>query len=99
MNSGGTFVTTTSSDNPAPAGQPVTFTATVAPSLVSTIPTGTIKFSDGATILATVPLDQNGQASFTTSGLSLGTHTIRTKYSGDRNFNPSTGKAITQIIQ
>jgi hypothetical protein len=99
MNSGGTFVATTSSENPAPAGQPVTLTAVVAPSLVSTIPTGKIAFADGATILATVPLDQNGQASFTTSDLSLGTHTIRTKYSGDANFNPNTGKAITQIIQ
>jgi hypothetical protein len=99
MNSGGTFVTTTSSQNPAPVGQPITFSATVAPSLVSTIPSGTVTFADGATILASVPLDQNGQASLTTSSLSLGTHTIRTKYSGDANFNPNTGKAITQIIQ
>jgi hypothetical protein len=99
MNSGGTFVTTTSSQNPAPVGQSVTFTAAIAPSLVSTIPTGTVTFADGATILATVPLDPSGQASFTTSSLSLGTHTIRTKYSGDPDFNPNTGKAITQIIQ
>jgi hypothetical protein len=99
MNVRGTFVTTNSSQNPAPVGQPVTFTATVAPSLVSTTPTGKITFADSATILATVPLNASGQASFTTSGLSLGTHTIRTKYSGDPNFNPNTGKAITQIIQ
>jgi len=99
MNSGGTFVTATSSENPAPAGQPVTFTATVVPSLISTIPTGSVQFADGTTILATVPLDQNGVASYTTSGLTTGTHTIRTKYSGDPNFNPNMGKAITQIIE
>ncbi len=99
MNSGGTFVATASSENPAPVGQSVTFTATVAPSLVQTIPTGKIAFADDATILATVPLDPSGQASFTTSSLSLGTHTIRTKYSGDPNFNPNMGKPITQIIQ
>jgi hypothetical protein len=99
MNSSGTFVTTTSSENPAPVGQSVTFTAAVAPSLGSTIPTGLVSFVDGTTILATVPLDQNGQGSFTTSSLSLGTHTIRTGYSGDPNFNPNTGKAIMQIIQ
>jgi hypothetical protein len=99
MNSGGTFVTTTSSENPAPLGQSVTFTATVTPSLTTQVPTGTVKFADGATILATVSLDQNGQASFTTSGLGLGTHTIRTKYSGDPSFNPNTGKALSQIIQ
>jgi len=99
MNSGGTFVTATSSENPAPFGQPVTFTSTVTPSLISTIPTGTVQFADGTTILATVPLDQNGVASYTTSGLTTGTHTIRTKYSGDPNFNPNTGKPIIQIIE
>jgi len=99
LNSGGTFVTATSSENPAPAGQPVTFTATIAPSLISTIPTGTVQFADGTTILATVPLDQNGVASYTTSGLTTGTHTIRTKYSGDSNFNPNTGQPIVQVIQ
>jgi len=99
LNSGGTFVTATSSENPAPAGQPVTFTATVAPSLISTIPTGAVQFADGTTILATVPLDQNGVASYTTSGLSTGTHTIRTKYSGDSNFNPNMGQPLTQIIE
>jgi len=99
MNSGGTFVTSTSSENPAPAGQPVTFTATVAPSLISTIPTGSVTFADGTTTLATLPLDQNGVASYTTSGLRTGTHTIRTKYSGDSNFNPNTGNAIVQVIR
>jgi len=99
MNSGGTFVSATSSENPAPAGQPVTFTATVAASLTSTIPTGTVQFADGTTILATVPLDQNGVASYTTSGLSEGTHTIRTKYSGDSNFNPNMGPPISEVIQ
>ena len=99
LNSGGTFVTSTSSENPAPAGQPVTFTATVAPSLISTIPTGSVTFADGTTILATLPLDQNGVASYTTSGLSTGTHTIRMKYSGDSNFNPNMGPPISEVIQ
>ena len=99
MNSGGTFVTATSSENPAPAGQPVTFTATVAPSLISTIPTGSVQFADGTTTLATLPLDQNGVASYTTSGLSQGTHTIRTKYSGDSNFNPNVGQPIVQVME
>ena len=99
LNAGGSYVTSTSSENPAPFGQPVTFTATVAPSLISTIPTGSVTFADGTTILATVPLDQNGVASYTTSGLSTGTHTIRTKYSGDANFNPNMGKAIVEVIQ
>jgi len=99
LNSGGTFVTAASSENPAPFGQSVTFTATVAPSLISTIPTGSVTFADGTTILATVPLDQNGVASYTTSGLTTGTHTIRTKYAGDANFNPNMGQPIVEVIQ
>ncbi|HUK25639.1 MAG TPA: FG-GAP-like repeat-containing protein, partial [Terriglobales bacterium] len=99
LNAGGSYVTATSSENPAPFGQPVTFTATVAPSLISTIPTGSVTFADGTTILATLPLDQNGVASYTTSGLSTGTHTIHTKYAGDSNFNPNMGPPIVQVIQ
>jgi hypothetical protein len=38
---------------------------------------GSVSFYDGATLLQTVPLDPNGVASFTTTGLSIGTHTLR----------------------
>ncbi|HEY1474866.1 MAG TPA: Ig-like domain repeat protein, partial [Pseudolabrys sp.] len=79
--------TLTSSQNPSSGGQPVTFTATVAGSPGT--PTGTVTFADGATALATVTM-AGGTASFTTSSLTIGVHTIVATYSGDAGFASST---------
>jgi streptogramin lyase len=87
-----------SSANPSTSGQAVTFTATVsAVAPGSGTPTGSITFLDGATTLATAPLS-SGSASFTTSTLNLGMHTITVRYSGDANFNSSTSAALTQTV-
>ncbi|MDP9073432.1 MAG: Ig-like domain-containing protein, partial [Actinomycetota bacterium] len=72
-------------------GQSVTFTATVAPAgPSSTSPAGTVEFLlDGQAVpVATMDL-VGGQASFTTSGLSAGPHTVTARYSGDANYAPS----------
>ena len=99
MNSGGTHVSDSSSANPSQFGQPVTFTVTVKPSFPSIgAPTGLVNFYDGATLLGKVPLDDKGQASLTTSDLTVGTHTIRAHYSGDSNFNPNHAKPISQVV-
>jgi uncharacterized repeat protein (TIGR01451 family) len=79
--------TLTSSQNPSSGGQPVTFTATVAGSPGT--PTGTVTFADGATTLATVAM-AGGTASFTTSSLTVGVHTMVATYSGDVGFATST---------
>ena len=100
MNSGGTVVADTSSSNPSSFGQAVTFTTTVRASF-SQIgrPTGSVKFFDGATLLGTVSLGGQSKASFTTSSLSVGTHNIRARYSGDINFNPNAAPALIQVVQ
>ncbi|MGH7174171.1 MAG: Ig-like domain-containing protein, partial [Gemmataceae bacterium] len=82
-----------SSANPSPLGQPVTFTATVASEDPNApAPTGTVAFYDGTTLLGTGTLTLvNGQwqASFTTSAMGLGTHEILAVYSGDDIFADS----------
>jgi hypothetical protein len=85
-----------SSANPVLAQNALTFTATVY-SAVST-PTGTIAFEDGATVLGSGILTA-GVATFTTSSLAVGTHTIAAVYSGDANFAASSSAALTQTIQ
>ncbi len=63
-------------------GQPVTFTATLPP-VSGSVPTGSIRFADqtAGTTLATVAVDGiSGQAAYTTSSLSVGTHTISATY-------------------
>jgi len=98
LNSGGTFVKTKSSLNPSKVGQAVTFTAKVSASIAGTgSPTGNVTFRDGKTVLGVVNM-VNGQASLTTSTLTVGTHKIQMLYSGDANFNPHSGRAIVQQV-
>src|SRR5207253_8687605 len=52
---------------------------------------------DGATALATNTLS-SGQATFTTSSLSVASHTITAVYNGDANFNTSTSPSLTQAV-
>jgi hypothetical protein len=83
--------TVTSSVNPSVFGQSVTFTATVSagPPGAGT-PTGTVTFVDSGSPIGTGTLS-GGIATFTTSALTVGNHTITTNYGGDGNFNGSTG--------
>ena len=99
VNKASTTTTLSSSANPSTIGQSVTFTATVnvvAPAAGT--PTGTVTFSDGSTTLATVALSSSGTASFSTSTLAVASHSITAVYSGDSNFNGSTG-SLTQNVQ
>ena len=81
-------------------GQSVTFTATVrAHRGKSTTLTGTVTFKDGATIIASdVPLVGN-KATFTTTALTLGSHTITAVYNGDDNFSGSTSSRFNQRVR
>ena len=85
--------------NPA-FGAPVTFTASVTPSPGSA---GTVSFFlDGSpNAVAVVPLT-NGSASFTTSGLGAGTHSMVASYSGAPGFpfgsDPSTSDPATVTV-
>jgi hypothetical protein len=40
----------------------------------------------------------SGQASFTTSSLSQGTHTINAHYSGSLSFNSNDAPPLTQVV-
>ena len=97
----GTTTTLTSSLNPSPLGQSVTFTATVTANAPgSNVPQGTVTFSDGGNPLATVQLT-NGQASFTTSALTAGSHAVTARYDGFALgafvFDPSSA-SVTQVV-
>jgi probable HAF family extracellular repeat protein len=84
----------TSSLNPSPSRQSITFTVMVSgPGQ----PTGTVTFLDGTSTLGTQSLS-NGNAAISTSTLSAGTHSISVSYSGDANFNASTSAALLQIV-
>ena len=89
-----------SSLNPSTFGAPVAFVATVA-GTSSTLPTGTVTFSDATTVLGTGTLvagASSSTASFTTSALSVSGHSITAVYAGDSNFITSTSAALTQTV-
>jgi hypothetical protein len=86
-----------SSLNPSSFGQAVSFTATVTAQYGGTL-TGTVSFIDGATTLGTGTLNGSGIATFTTSGLTVGQHSITAVYAGDTNNAGSTSAVLTQTV-
>jgi hypothetical protein len=90
----------TSSANPSLPGAAVTFTtalSAVAPG--ADVPMGTVQFIiDGAVAGSPAPLS-GGTASYTTSALGHGTHTVAAQYAGDGNFSGTTNfLAGTQVV-
>jgi hypothetical protein len=94
-----TTVALTASSSPSVYGQAVTLTATVSLTLSGTQATaGTVTFLDGSTVLARgVPVSASGQATFSTSGLTAGTHALLAKYSGATG-TLSTPGALSQVV-
>ena len=88
--------TLTSSNNPAASGQAVVFSAQVS-GAGTVVPSGTITFRDNGAVLAAVPLNSAGSASFSTTALSVGSHTITVTYPGDQNF-AAVGAQLLQTV-
>ena len=90
-----TTTTLSSSANPSTSGQSVTLTATVSPSTA----TGTVTFAvDGTTQLGSPVTLSSGQATFSSSSLSVGSHTITVAYSGDTNDATSASPTLSQTV-
>jgi autotransporter-associated beta strand protein len=93
--------TTTTSLSVVPSsvvlGGLVTATAQVHGGTGNFAPTGTVTFKDGSTTLGTQPL-VGGVATFTTTSLALGSHSITATYNGDVNNSPSTSSAQTVVV-
>jgi M6 family metalloprotease-like protein len=88
-----TATTLVSSDDSSVVGQSVTFTATVTSGV-----TGNVIFRDGDATLATVPLSGN-QATYTTSALAAGTHSITAEYAGNAENARSTSDSLQQQVR
>src|SRR5208283_5398768 len=93
VNKTNTTVTLASSANPSVYGSPVTFTATVTPGTA----TGTVTFTDGSTTLGMGTIS-GGTATYSTSALASGPHSITASYGGDTNDNSSTSTSLTQTV-
>ncbi|GGG92460.1 Ig-like domain repeat protein [Silvibacterium dinghuense] len=58
------------------------------------VPTGTVAFSDGGTLINTAVLNASGEAEYK-SAYSVGSHSITSSYSGDQSYKASTASAVT----
>jgi hypothetical protein len=88
----------TSSPNPSKVNQPVTFTATVQPSLEGlAVPTGKITFVS-ADRKVTVPLN-HGTAQVRISIPKRRSYDVRTEYSGDSDFLQNVSTVLVQKVQ
>ena len=78
-------------------GQALTFTATIMPASGSG-ETGTVQFEiDGTSTGSPAPLSGN-TATYTTSVLAAGSHTVVAVYSGDGKFSTSTSSTLNQSV-
>jgi hypothetical protein len=98
VNAATATVSLASSGNPSVFGQAVSLNISVAAGGSGSIPTGTVNVLDSGSIIFTGVLDSSGKAVDTVSTLSLGTHTLTARYSGDTNYGPATSAPITQTV-
>ena len=97
VNKATTTTSVMSNANPSVFQQMVTFTVAVTPQYSCT-PTGTVTLLDaGVPIASNLPIS-GGIATFMTSALAVGVHSITASYSGDANFNSSSSVAWSQTV-
>lgn len=97
-------LTTLGSSGTTVFGESATFTASVVLDLPdegfsfsALAPTGSVTFKEGAATLGSDALDGNGQASFSTSSLGTGMHTITAMYTPDAGFASSMGNVVQNV--
>jgi hypothetical protein len=82
--------------NPTVYGQAVTLTATVSSKTAGTI-TGTVSFQDGTTVMGSGKVSGD-KATFSTTTLSVGSHSITAVYSGNASYGPSTSAMLKHTV-
>src|SRR6185437_2192581 len=87
-------VALSSGSKPSVVGHNLTFTATVTPNTG----TGAVQFFDGDTPISGAIQLTSGSASFATSALALGSHSITARYTGNNLLTASTSAAFTQNV-
>jgi hypothetical protein len=102
VSKGATSLVLASSPEPAASGEPVTFTATVSAVAPATgRPSGVVRFWEGAELLGASSLvpgaPNTSQATFVSSTLAVGTHSIRAEYVGNFNFDGSTASTSQTV--
>lgn len=91
-----TTTTLTAAPTSTTAGQSVVLTATVGASAGT--PTGSVSFLDGTTVIGTATLSAQGTATFSTTSLSAGSHSLSAQYGGAATYAASMSATVTVTI-
>jgi hypothetical protein len=83
----------------ATVGTSITFSAAIASWSAGPPNSGSVSFYDGSMLLATVPVNSTGQASYTTSSLPAGSQTITASYSGGTNYASGSANITITLAQ
>jgi len=75
----------------------VTFTATVTGSALAK-PTGTVNFLDGTTKLGPGTLNSSGVATYSTSKLAAGKHSVTADYTGSSDYTAKNSTAVSVTV-
>ncbi len=97
----GTTTTVTTSGTPSTYGDSVTFTATVTRAAGTNTPSGTVYFVDGGTTVGSGTLSGSGPeatATYSTTSLTAGSHSMTVIYGGDSNFGGSISSPLVQAV-
>lgn len=94
-----TTTTVTSSANPSVVGGSVTFTVTVT-SGGAPVTSGQVRWiQNGVPLGIPIRLNANGQTTFNTIGLPVGTNTITASYLGTTNYQPSSASVSQTVVR
>jgi hypothetical protein len=93
-----TTTTLVANPNPLTVGAVLTLTATVK-GTGSAMPTGTVSFMNGSTIIGTGTLTPAGVATLSTSNLAAGTFSLTAQYAASGSFLSSTSSAVSVSVK
>ena len=93
-----TTTSLTSSGSSVVVGTSLTLTATVAGTAGTPVPSGIVTFKDGSTTLGTGTVNSSKVASYSTSSLAAGSHSITASYAGDTSNGASVSAAVAVAV-
>ncbi|MDR3664312.1 MAG: Ig-like domain repeat protein, partial [Mycobacterium sp.] len=95
----GSSVAVGSSLNPSTSGQNITFTTTITVGGPASASGGIVTFMDGAAPIGTGAVDSSNHAAFSTTVLTVGTHSITAVYGGNTTYmTSSTSSPLNQVV-
>ncbi len=86
------------STSPAVVNSNVTLTLVATDTAGSGTPTGTITFFDGSAVLASMPLNNAGEAQLSIPNFAIGTHNLSAQYGGDAGNVKATSNTVAEQI-